>query len=188
MNPSDRRRVIVGVDGSLPSLRALRRAAREARQHDAELDVAHVRPPTRPNQYDHAFLAGGPQPDELLDRQAERLIARALEEALGGAPTDVPVERRVLVGRPGRALMNLGWRDNDLLVVGTRRRGLLGRMLERSVSRYLLAHAQCPVLVVPPDSFARAMRHRSRFGGSLLHRDLWKRFDAATTTDHQHTG
>lgn len=179
MNPADRSRVIVGLDGSLASLRALRRAVWEARQCDAELHVVHVRRPTRPDQYVAASRAGSPPPDEWLDRQAEGLIAGWLGEALGGAPIAVPLERRVMVGSPGRALVQLSWRDGDLLVVGTRRRRRLRRLLRGSVSRYVIAHTECPVLVVPPDSFARAMRGRSRFRGSLLHRDLWKRFDAA---------
>jgi len=184
MGRADRTRVIVGLDGSLASMRALHRAVREARARDAELHVVHARPSARPDHYQAAFRAGGPRPDEVLDRQAEALIDRTLEDALGGPPPDVPVERRVVVGKPRRALAHLGWRDDDLLVVGTRSRGRLSRLFRRSVSRYLVAHAQCPVLVVPPDSFVRAMQRRSRIGRSAWQRDVWKRFDAVTADDH----
>jgi hypothetical protein len=40
----------------------------------------------------------------------------------------------------------------DLLVIGTGRRSLVGRALRKSVGRYCLAHAKCPVLAVPPSA------------------------------------
>ncbi len=186
MHATERRRVIVGLDGSLPGLRALRQALAEARQRAAELHVVHVRPPARPDHYALGLSTEAPPTDEWMDRQAEEFIATRLEEGLGGVPSDVPVYRTVIVGKPGRALARMAWRDDDLLVVGTRRRGRLRRLLRRSTSRYLIAHADCPVLVVPPDSFARAVRGRTRLGARLLRRDPWKQFEAATTANHQH--
>jgi len=50
----------------------------------------------------------------------------------------------------------------DLLVIGTGRRSLVGRALRKSVGRYCLAHAKCPVLAVPPSALMDEMRHGLR--------------------------
>jgi hypothetical protein len=47
----------------------------------------------------------------------------------------------------------------DLLVIGTGRRSPLGRALRRSVGRYCLAHARCPVLAVPPSALMDELAH-----------------------------
>jgi hypothetical protein len=47
-------------------------------------------------------------------------------------------------------LVDFASSPDDLLIIGTGRRGFLPRLLRRSVGRYVLAHAKCPVLAVPP--------------------------------------
>jgi hypothetical protein len=51
-----------------------------------------------------------------------------------------------------------GDRPGDLLVIGTGRRHPLSRALRRSVGRYCLAHATCPVLAVPPTRLMEEMQ------------------------------
>jgi hypothetical protein len=43
--------------------------------------------------------------------------------------------------------------------VGAGRRGALARMVCGKVSRYCLAHAECPVIAVPPPALAREVGH-----------------------------
>jgi hypothetical protein len=43
--------------------------------------------------------------------------------------------------------------------VGAGRRGALARLVSGKVSRYCLAHAECPVLAVPPPALAREVGH-----------------------------
>jgi nucleotide-binding universal stress UspA family protein len=169
----------------LASLRALREAVDEARRRAAPLTVVHVRPPAH---LDPSVGVAGVVPypaswpsqpvgDDALDQEAGALISRCLEEGLGGVPRDVEVSSDVAVGRPHTALVKQVWRDDDLLVVGTRSRGRWAHPWRRSVSRYCAAHAVCPVLLVPPDSFARAARRESRWYRPLLGRNPWKRFE-----------
>ncbi len=54
-------------------------------------------------------------------------------------------------------LVDLACRDGDLLVIGTGRRHPVGRALRRSVGRYCLAHATCPVLAVPPSALMNSL-------------------------------
>jgi hypothetical protein len=69
----------------------------------------------------------------------------------------------------------------DLLVVGTGRRGTLTRVFSGRVSRYCLAHAQCPVLAVPPATSPRASGplrwafwHRTLTPDRILRDGNWK--------------
>jgi nucleotide-binding universal stress UspA family protein len=97
-------------------------------------------------------------------RQACRNLARQrLQDALiavwGEVPDDPLVQPRVERGPPGRVLVALACRPDDVLVVGAGRRGALARLAFPRVSRYCLAHAQCPVLAIPPPALARELGH-----------------------------
>ena len=194
MAPDQHGRVIVGVDGSLVSLRALREAVDEARRRQARLVVVHVRSPARPSAQTYWIGLAPPtlwptqEATRSLDRAAEALVARCIDEALGGTPPGVELTIVVAIGTPRTGLVRQVRRDDDLLVVGTRGRSRWCHPWRRSVSGYCVAHAECPVLVVPPDSFARAMRRERRRYRSLWGRDPWKRFDKPAIRDRQHVG
>jgi nucleotide-binding universal stress UspA family protein len=154
------RRIIVGVHGSLGSLQALRYAADEARLRNVPL---------------LAVSAWVPPGGEAAERRApsahlrkvwreaawERLWA-AFDAGLGGVPADLTVEPQVARGEPGAVLVEAAGRPDDLLIIGTGRRAGIGRALHRSVSRYCLAHARCPVLAVPPSALMDEMSHGLR--------------------------
>jgi nucleotide-binding universal stress UspA family protein len=154
------RRIIVGVHGSLGSLQALRYAADEARQRDVPLlAVTAWVPPggdLAERRHSSPYL-------RKIWRQAawERLWA-AFDAGLGGVPADLRVEPQVARGETGPVLVDTADQPDDLLIIGTGRRAGLGRMLRRSVSRYCLAHARCPVLAVPPSALMDEMGHGLR--------------------------
>lgn len=153
---SDRRRIIVGVSGSIGSLQALREAVGQARTCGGDV---------------HAVMAWTPPSGEvvnpgaalppLLDLWADeafRRLRKAFDEALGGPPDDVPVLLHVVRGHPGSVLVRLADRPDDLIVVATGTGGRLHRALWGSVSRYCVSHAPCRVLVVPPPELLRQCR------------------------------
>ncbi|UUY02688.1 universal stress protein [Svornostia abyssi] len=91
--------------------------------------------------------AGLSAPDELREgRRMER------EQHLAGLAHQhagrVRPASRAVVAHPGPALVREG-DDVDLLVLGSRGYGPPGSVLLGSVSRRVVAHARCPVLVVP---------------------------------------
>ncbi len=141
-------RIVVGVHGSLGSLQALRWAAEEARERHVPLVpvIAWVPP--------GGDLAERSHPTLYLRRvwheAARSRLAAAFDEALGGVPGDLPVQLRVERGDTGPVLVDVASRPGDLLVIGTGRRHPVSRALRKSVGRYCLAHAGCPVLAVPP--------------------------------------
>ena len=154
------RRIVVGVHGSLGSLQALRYATEEARARKVPLVavIAWVPP--------GGEMAERRSPSPYLRRvwgdAAEKRLIAAFEAGLGGVPDDLEVEPCVERGETGPVLVDIADQPGDLLVIGTGRRSLVGRALRKSVGRYCLAHAKCPVLAVPPSALMDEMRHGLR--------------------------
>jgi nucleotide-binding universal stress UspA family protein len=157
MHLDQRRRVIVGVNGSPGNLEALRHAAAEARRRDAAL---------------WAVTAWRPQGGEVAERRAPcpeltrvqqdtaaTRLRRAWDEALGGIPVDLEVELHTVRGPAGERLVQMADRPDDLIVVGAGSGGPLTRLLNGSVARYCLRHARCGVLTVPPPALQRSLAH-----------------------------
>jgi nucleotide-binding universal stress UspA family protein len=141
------RRIVVGVDGSEGSKRALEWAAREARLRAAPLEIVLV---WRPSVSIYAG-AGWPVVDDemfegLLERARERLerTCASVAPALDG----LEVERTVVEGPAARTLMDAAV-GADLLVVGTRGHGGFAGLLLGSVSAQCAHHSPCPVVIVP---------------------------------------
>jgi nucleotide-binding universal stress UspA family protein len=138
--------IVVGVDGSGPSLRALRWAAEEARAHGKALEVVHVW--ERPQAYAPLGVGSYPIDPGPAQEAARKLLDRELGEARALAP-GVPVRSLLEEGPPGNVLIDAA-RDADLLVVGSRGLGGIRSFLLGSVSQQVAHHAPCPVVIVPP--------------------------------------
>ena len=143
--------IVVGVDGSEASHEALRFAVAEARLRDARVVAVHVWafiPPTPIGDPGMMPMPAGDYPGQL---EAERAAAEAeLEGALAAAfPEGTPgeVEARLAVGDAAEALVDEA-EGAELLVVGSRGRSGIASVLLGSVSRHVVSHAPCPVVVV----------------------------------------
>jgi nucleotide-binding universal stress UspA family protein len=143
MNGKNRqdRRIVVGVDGSPSSMRALRWAVRQAKLTGCEVDA--VTAWRYPSSYGLA-----PTADEAMDFQgdAAKILTDALNEVSGAGP-DVVVCPSVLEGHPAEVLVRAA-RGADLLVVGSRGHGGFAGALLGSVSQHCVHHASCPVVVI----------------------------------------
>jgi nucleotide-binding universal stress UspA family protein len=151
------RRIIVGVHGSLGSLQALRHAADEARQRDVPLlpVIAWIPPGGDVAERRHS----SPYLRKIWRDAAWERLKGAFDDGLGGMPADLRVEPHVERGEAGPVLVDMASQPDDLLVIGTGRRGRVGRLFHGSVGRYCLAHAKCPVLAVPPSALMEEMSH-----------------------------
>jgi nucleotide-binding universal stress UspA family protein len=151
------RRVIAGVSGSPRSLSALRCAGDLAHAHDADLFPVHAWAPPA------IALAGHQVPSEYLrqvwEDAAWQRLWDALEAAFGGLPPGIRAEPVIAPGSPGWILVRAAARADDLLVIGAGRRGGVNRLWHATVSRYCLAHARCPVVVIPPPELELATRY-----------------------------
>jgi len=151
------RRIVVGVHGSLGSLQALRWAADEARDRRVPLTavIAWVPPGGDLTERSHPspYLRG------LWHEAARTRLTEAFDECFGGLPEDVQVRARVERGEAGQVLVDVADQSGDLLVIGTGRRNPVSRALRRSVGRFCLAQAKCPVLAVPPSALMDELGH-----------------------------
>ena len=139
--------IVVGVDGSDHSRRALAWAMREAVKHHQPLTVMSIPPPpARPATSIywgvHSYPENSFDPD--LARMAVQQFAEKVASEIGEAP-----EMTVSIGTGDAAeeLVNAS-HDADLLVVGSRGEGGFARLLMGSVSSQVVHHAHCPVVVV----------------------------------------
>lgn len=139
--------IIAGVDGSPESLRAAALAWRIARAADAHCILVYAVP--------DIWAPGGVAPlmqsPEIFDRFGAD-VRRWLAEEVGA---EIPgVVREALIVRPGRAGFVLAdiarEHDAELIVVGGRHHGALGRSWGGSTAHYLVRTADIPVLVAGP--------------------------------------
>jgi nucleotide-binding universal stress UspA family protein len=142
------RSVLVGVDGSEESLRAVEWAARQAKRHGSPLRIVSVpaMPPRMRAQVNPVTVANA------LRGMSAQALAAALIRAEEVAP-GLPVDTGLLSGPPAVALSAAG-AGASMLVVGARGIGGFAAMILGSVSRYVAAHAACPVIVVRQETSA----------------------------------
>jgi nucleotide-binding universal stress UspA family protein len=132
--------IVVGVDGSPSSQRAVRWASEQAKLTGATLRaVSSWRWPN--------YITRIP-PGVDLASDTRRTLDEVLQEALTGSE-DVSVTRHVIEGPPGPALLTQA-QDATLLVVGALGRAAFPGMLLGSVAEYCVRHGSCPVVVVRP--------------------------------------
>ena len=146
--------IVVGTDGSDHALDAVRRAGQLARlSGSSTVHVVHAIAP----QADYTVRAVGGE-DGIGSKvtapgsPAEEAVARA-EAAL--AELDVATDSRIAAGRPSGVILDVAEEvDADLIVVGARGLGPVGRFVRGSVSTRVAHHAPCDVLVVEHDDRA----------------------------------
>jgi nucleotide-binding universal stress UspA family protein len=136
--PLDGPRVLVGLDGSPESERALTTALAFVGSRCGMLVLAEV----------VCYESTEDDTRAAIDSAVERLAAAASRARAAG----VPVRFEVLAGPPGETLRRFAAeQEMDLLVVGRRGRGLSARLLG-SVSAHVVQHSSVPVLIVEPAS------------------------------------
>ena len=138
--------IIVGVDGSANSRVALQWAYDEATHHGASLTVLMTwHPPTLPQSPPYGALT---EKDYESQPKLEALgVLDGLVAELEKRTPEVDLRTAIEEGNPAKVLIERS-RGADLMVVGSRGHGGFAGMLLGSVSQHLVAHAECPVVVV----------------------------------------
>jgi nucleotide-binding universal stress UspA family protein len=137
--------IVVGVDGSEESRRALGWALDEARIRGAR--IVALRAWAYP-----ALAAGGliPATTDLVDQLAGGERKELAETVADFDAEGVEVEQVVVEDAAAHALVEAA-AGADLLVVGSRGHGGFTGLLLGSVSQQCAHHAPCPVVIVPPE-------------------------------------
>jgi nucleotide-binding universal stress UspA family protein len=135
--------VVVGVDASEDSIAAVAHAAEEADRLGEELTVVHA---WKEPMSDAVLGNALDSYDEVIEEQERVVLAESLA-GLGERYPDLVVNRHLVHRQPAQTLLDFA-RTARLLVVGSRGRHGVARMLLGSVSHTVVVHAPCPVLVV----------------------------------------
>jgi len=146
--PRATQRIVVGVDGSEESRRAVNFVAALALGPDAEVHLVAVAesllvPASLPSAAREAFRSIVAEVDERQRATLRDVLSRAAGR-LGGR---VQVHTHTPVGDPARLLLQTA-AIADLVVVGSRGLRAVRRLLLGTVSEKVLQHAPCPVLIV----------------------------------------
>jgi nucleotide-binding universal stress UspA family protein len=139
--------IVVGVDGSPNSERALDWAMKQAAAVRAPLTVIAVH--EVPKSYWGGIPVIGPADEALVAKvrqTAEEMTQRAASQLSDGAPPSVTI--RALSGFVVKELVDAS-QDADLVVVGSRGGRGFARVVMGSVSSEVVQHSACPVVIVP---------------------------------------
>ena len=134
--------IIVALDGSEHSFKALDFARELADKHGSKLILLHAYHSTsdlRASEgFDHMVIKRKRMGEEIIEDARRRLEQVSVE-----------VEEDLLEGPAADAIVSAAEaRNADLVVMGTRGMGSLKGLLVGSVSTKVTHHAPCPVLVV----------------------------------------
>jgi nucleotide-binding universal stress UspA family protein len=154
--PVKPRRILVPVDFSDSSARALRHAAQRAAESGGSLIVVHVVPA------DYGWLGIGRDESRDLDRSLQRQAADRLRAFADENVGDVAADLEVRVGQPAEEIVAAA-RDSkcDSIVLSTRGLTGLDRYLIGSVAHRVAQLAPCPVVLVPPGKRTRGRKQKA---------------------------
>jgi len=145
--PGTPRGIIVGVDGSAPSIVAADWAAQEAAMHKLPLTLVHVLAPPVMMPWPGtpmvpSFSAWQQDHGQEIISEAVKVVEEAVKNSGG-----IEVKPELITGTAVPTLVDLT-KDAHMVVVGRRGLGVVGRALLGSVSAGLVHHSHCPVAVI----------------------------------------
>ncbi|HHW44068.1 MAG TPA: universal stress protein [Desulfotomaculum sp.] len=140
-------KILVPVDGSEYSLRAMEHAAHLAQALDARVTLLHVLyiPPnldTLRGKVGEAYNVV----KEQITREGERLLKGIKEKCIN---YPINCEEKLVWGDPAYEITREGEEGKyDLIVIGGRGMGEIKGWILGSISRRVVRYAKCPVLVI----------------------------------------
>jgi nucleotide-binding universal stress UspA family protein len=147
--PGPRTGIVVGHDGSAYANQALTVALDLAAGLSVPVTIVRawsIDTAPRPANWEFGYVSSY---SDYAEAVRDRL--KGDTAALVAQHPDLEVEYRVALGGPAKTLIDVS-HGSRMLVVGSRGRGGLAGMLLGSVSEQCVRHADCPVLVVRPQS------------------------------------
>jgi len=130
--------IVVGVDGTEVSQKALAWAVNEGNVRHTQVHVVHA--------WRFDPMSDLLPRDQIKEDSTELLVREVA--AVTGTPRSENVSYSSVQGDAARVLHEVS-EGADMLVLGSHRRSPIGEVLLGSVSRECVRHATCPVVVVP---------------------------------------
>jgi len=146
-------KILIGVDGSSESMRALREAITLAKALKASLDVLYVIPPQIYTQFAERDVIvrqsdGNDHHISMLQKE-ENELSDSIRAVAAEEGHEVAIHTRV--GDAVEGLVEFSSSNNiDLVVVGSSGKGMADRLILGSVSTGVVHQSRVPVLVIKP--------------------------------------
>lgn len=136
------RKILVPLDGSETSIRALDKAIEIAKKFDGKITLVHVYSASfytkTPDQLYKFIQSARDYGDEILEKGKKKVKLEKIE-----------VEKLLLNGHPVEEILNTANEGNfDLIVIGIKGMSKIKKILVGSVTDRIIKHTPCPVLVV----------------------------------------
>jgi nucleotide-binding universal stress UspA family protein len=140
------RNILVALDSSPTSQRALGEAVELAEAVNARLTIISIVPPMPSYAYRAGIDLGA------LKHEAEAETEQLLRDSVAGLQDDLPVTTVLKHGHPGEEIVKqLQAGDHDLVVMGSRGLGRVSANLFGTVGGYVHYHSRTAMLVVQPE-------------------------------------
>lgn len=137
--------LLVPVDGSKNSLRAVKYAAAQSKHCPVTLHIVNVEPPLDDYGMVRAYISRQ-RHDKAVMARAARILARATSQV---RPARVRCKTRAVIGDAPAVIANLARRLRcDAIVMGTRGMTLLGNLVLGSVASKVVHLSTVPVTLV----------------------------------------
>lgn len=136
-------KILVPIDGSKNSFRALEMAIIIAKQFEATIMCAYSI-----NMQPHSEFQGIISIDKELNREVKKIMATAKEIV---TQNGVSFKEKIMRGDIGYNIIKLAQDKKekfDLIVIGSRGRGVVKELFLGSVSNYVIHSSKIPVLIV----------------------------------------
>ena len=141
------KKILVPIDGSKNSFKALQHAITLAESCNAEIGILFVLVLAK-QLYAYTQINTSYISDTVLD-EIEEFGKKTLAEARELVPDAIPVETFLEIGSPVEIIPDFAEDNNyDLIAIGSRGLGTIKGLIMGSVSAYVVANAKCPVLVI----------------------------------------
>lgn len=137
-------RILVPVDGSDYSFRAVKAASSIAEKYRSQVTLLYVVDvPARNPLYSPELTAFPERVIDDLEREGKNVLVKAAAEF-----KETKVYDLVRVGHPAGEILTEAGNGYDLIVIGSRGLGELKGFLLGSVSDRVSHHARCPVMII----------------------------------------
>lgn len=138
------KKILVSLDGSESSMKALEKAAEIASKFSSTLILLHV----VSNVSDSAYLALN-EYKQAIEKAYEETGKEILEDASESVSKDIEVKTLLKHGDPGKVIIDSGKQEDvDLIVMGNRGLTPVSRVMLGSVSNKVLNNTKHSVLIV----------------------------------------
>ena len=140
------RRILVCLDGSEPSQRAMEISLEIAKSSGMSIQFLSVLDLYEVELYENLYFSRE-QIEEMRIKRHEDLVVPACKKA---KENNVPFHGETLVGRPLKQILRfVDEHQPEWVAVGRSGRGRMERIFEGSVSRGLAARVSVPIFIVP---------------------------------------